>query len=124
MRRQETKKHCCSHSAHGSATDPVCGMQVDTAQTQHHAEIDGIAYHFCSDRLGRRGSRGDLDLLRSRHEGGAPFYGAQVRASTARSPADRQPGQRPLFTGASLEEQQCSSWARSRVSGRAFQPFL
>ena len=28
--------------------DPVCGMTVDPAKTQHHAEQDGAAYHFCS----------------------------------------------------------------------------
>ena len=28
--------------------DPVCGMQVDPAATQHHAEHAGHAYHFCS----------------------------------------------------------------------------
>ena len=31
-----------------SAKDPVCGMTVDPAKTQHHAAHDGTAYHFCS----------------------------------------------------------------------------
>ena len=31
-----------------SARDPVCGMTVDPAKTQHHAAQDGMAYHFCS----------------------------------------------------------------------------
>ena len=48
MNESTTKNDCCSHSAHGSTTDPVCGMKVDPAQTQHHAEVDGVAYHFCS----------------------------------------------------------------------------
>lgn len=43
-----TKKNCCSHTAHGSATDPVCGMKVDPIQTPHHADVDGVAYHFCN----------------------------------------------------------------------------
>ena len=43
-----TKMTCCSHSAPGPATDPVCGMKVDPAQTEHHADLDGVAYHFCS----------------------------------------------------------------------------
>ncbi len=29
------------------AKDPVCGMTVDPAKTQHHAEHGGTAYHFC-----------------------------------------------------------------------------
>ncbi len=32
----------------GAAKDPVCGMTVDPATAQHHAEHDGHAYHFCS----------------------------------------------------------------------------
>lgn len=32
------------------ATDPVCGMAVDPAQTAHHAAHDGEDYHFCSAR--------------------------------------------------------------------------
>ena len=30
-----------------NAVDPVCGMTVDPAKTQHHAEHDGQAFHFC-----------------------------------------------------------------------------
>ena len=48
MNETATKNDCCSHSANGSTTDPVCGMKVDPAQTQHHADVDGVAYHFCS----------------------------------------------------------------------------
>ena len=48
MNESATKNDCCSHSANGSTTDPVCGMKVDPAQTQHHADVDGVAYHFCS----------------------------------------------------------------------------
>jgi Cu+-exporting ATPase len=33
-----------------SATDPVCGMQVDAATSQHHHTHGGVAYHFCSAR--------------------------------------------------------------------------
>ena len=32
-----------------SATDLVCGMNVDPALTAHHAEHGGETYHFCSD---------------------------------------------------------------------------
>ncbi len=30
------------------ATDPVCGMQVDTESAQHTAEHNGTRYYFCS----------------------------------------------------------------------------
>ena len=30
------------------ATDPVCGMQVDTEKTQFKAEHDGQTYYFCA----------------------------------------------------------------------------
>ena len=36
------------HPAPGTVTDPVCGMTVDPAKTQHHAEHEGHAFHFCS----------------------------------------------------------------------------
>jgi len=50
------KNACCGeHAEHmekaaGSekAVDPVCGMSVDPATPQHHAEHDGKTYHFCS----------------------------------------------------------------------------
>ncbi|MFW6020572.1 MAG: heavy metal translocating P-type ATPase [Guyparkeria sp.] len=29
-------------------TDPVCGMQVDPATSEHRSEYDGETYHFCS----------------------------------------------------------------------------
>lgn len=41
-------------TAAGTATDPVCGMQVDPATTQHHASHDGTDYHFCSGRCRER----------------------------------------------------------------------
>ncbi len=44
---------CCASRGHEPAAslvvkDPVCGMTVDPAKTQHHAEQEGTAYHFCS----------------------------------------------------------------------------
>ncbi len=38
----------------GTATDPVCGMQVDPATSQHRAQHDGENYHFCSARCRER----------------------------------------------------------------------
>lgn len=30
------------------ATDPVCGMEVDTERAEHTAEHEGKTYYFCS----------------------------------------------------------------------------
>ena len=42
---------CCGGAAArpmpAAARDPVCGMDVDPARTQHHAEHAGDTYHFC-----------------------------------------------------------------------------
>jgi uncharacterized membrane protein YraQ (UPF0718 family)/YHS domain-containing protein len=38
----------------GTATDPVCGMQVEVASAPAHADRDGQAYWFCSDRCRER----------------------------------------------------------------------
>ncbi|GAB2617459.1 heavy metal translocating P-type ATPase [Novilysobacter erysipheiresistens] len=48
---------CCSGAAvpaSGTVIDPVCGMQVDPATSQHHARHDGEDYHFCSARCRER----------------------------------------------------------------------
>ncbi|MGB4859092.1 MAG: YHS domain-containing protein, partial [Dokdonella sp.] len=37
-----------------TVTDPVCGMQVDSQSTAHHAEHDGKEFHFCSARCRER----------------------------------------------------------------------
>jgi Cu+-exporting ATPase len=31
-----------------TATDPVCGMQVDVASARHTAEYQGQTYYFCA----------------------------------------------------------------------------
>jgi len=48
-----TDKNPHAHHQHGpdqpgTVHDPVCGMTVDPAKTQHHAEHGGHPYHFCS----------------------------------------------------------------------------
>ena len=52
MSDNEPKKQCCCAAKGDSDTavsiDPVCGMKVDGAETSHHAEAGGTAYHFCS----------------------------------------------------------------------------
>ena len=43
--------HHASHGAHratpGTAIDPVCGMNVDSATAKHTASYDGQTYYFC-----------------------------------------------------------------------------
>jgi uncharacterized membrane protein YraQ (UPF0718 family)/YHS domain-containing protein len=38
----------------GYAIDPVCGMQVEVANTGAHAEYEGQVFHFCSDHCRHR----------------------------------------------------------------------
>ena len=38
----------------GYANDPVCGMQVQTANAPAHTTFDGRRYHFCSDHCRER----------------------------------------------------------------------
>ena len=54
--RKATDSACCSSTATGvsTATDPVCGMTVDPANTAHHARHDGSDYYFCSDGCRRK----------------------------------------------------------------------
>jgi heavy metal translocating P-type ATPase len=35
-------------TASPTVKDPVCGMDVDPANSEHHVEYDGSTYHFCS----------------------------------------------------------------------------
>lgn len=37
-----------SAGASQTSRDPVCGMTVDPATAEHHAEHNGVAHHFCS----------------------------------------------------------------------------
>jgi Cu+-exporting ATPase len=56
---------CCSGGA--TARDPVCGMTVDPAKTAHHADHDGVTYHFCC-----AGCRGKFVADPDRYLGAAP----------------------------------------------------
>ena len=54
---QEARRGCCSTAPSALATaarDPVCGMQVDSARTQHRADCSGTTYFFCSARCHAR----------------------------------------------------------------------
>ena len=64
----------------GYAIDPVCGMQVQTANAPAHAEVDGTRYWFCSDRCRER-FLGDSSAAAT-----APD---DQESSSARSPASR-----------------------------------
>ena len=38
----------------GEVTDPVCGMQVDSATSAHRSQHGGATYHFCSARCRKK----------------------------------------------------------------------
>jgi YHS domain-containing protein len=38
------------HDSRLTVKDPVCGMDVDSATSKHHAEHGGQTFHFCSGR--------------------------------------------------------------------------
>jgi len=42
--------HAKHHDHAGNVRDPVCGMTVDPAKTQHDAQHAGATYHFCNAR--------------------------------------------------------------------------
>ena len=43
-------QHSDQHAHTNTVRDPVCGMNVDPAKTQHHADHQGVVYHFCAAR--------------------------------------------------------------------------
>ena len=57
-------------SGPASATDPVCGMQVDPARRAHHTHWQGKDYHFCCGRCRERfeafGTAGNAARIRPR----------------------------------------------------------
>ena len=46
--RDDHQGHHHHAPAAGAAVDPVCGMNVDPATSEHRAEHEGSTYHFCS----------------------------------------------------------------------------
>jgi len=72
-------KSCCSSQgdpapdAAAQVKDPVCGMTVDPAKTQHHAWHDGEAFHFCS-----AGCRSKFLADPERYLGDAPRPGPEA----------------------------------------------
>ena len=43
-----------SKAEQGEATDPVCGMSVDTAHARHTSELNNTSYYFCCPNCKRR----------------------------------------------------------------------
>lgn len=41
-------RHLSTATTRSLVRDPVCGMEVDPASSQHHHELDGHTFHFCS----------------------------------------------------------------------------
>ncbi|QCO67724.1 heavy metal translocating P-type ATPase [Luteimonas yindakuii] len=54
MTGDEHRTHGDVSDDDGRVTDPVCGMRVDPQRTPHHAEHQGIRYHFCAARCRER----------------------------------------------------------------------
>ncbi|MFU0506363.1 heavy metal translocating P-type ATPase [Pseudaminobacter sp. NGMCC 1.201702] len=85
------------HSAHktGMAKDPVCGMDVDPARTEHHAEHDGKTFHFCSAKCKGK-FQADPAAYADPHGGQAKAAAAPVAEGTIYTcpmhPQIRQPG--------------------------------
>ncbi|WP_082580939.1 heavy metal translocating P-type ATPase [Phycicoccus sp. Root563] len=50
-----------------SVKDPVCGMDVDPATSEHRTDLDGRTHHFCSP-----GCKAKFDANRSAYQGGGP----------------------------------------------------
>ena len=54
MKSDQQNHEGCGHSSGGNEAgaslviDPVCGMKVDPASTDHHAKFEGTNYSFCS----------------------------------------------------------------------------
>ncbi len=44
----ESTETSAARAGEGLTTDPVCGMQVDPTTSQHHMELEGESFHFCS----------------------------------------------------------------------------
>ena len=73
------------------AIDPVCGMTVDPATTEHHHDHEGADYYFCSGRCAEKFSAAPGDYLgeaKPKPQGGAddihicPMH-PEVKSATA-----------------------------------------
>ena len=89
----------------GVVTDPVCGMEVDPATTEHVAEHQGVVHHFCSAHCRARFTADPEAFLGGEDEPAAAVSGAeQVEYTCPMHPEIRQlgPGACPIC-GMALE---------------------
>ncbi len=89
--------------------DPVCGMDVDPATTEHHAEHNGATYHFCSAHCRTKFAANPAEYVspESKHEASSPApaqASADVEYTCPMHPEIRQmgPGACPIC-GMALE---------------------
>jgi YHS domain-containing protein len=87
-----------------TATDPVCGMKVDPAATQHHAIHAGQQYHFCSDGCRTKFTANPQHYLSKEAAPHVPARANDVIYTCPMHPAVRQigPGSCPIC-GMALE---------------------
>src|SRR3954468_1997306 len=99
-----------SHHGHGAGqdtedlvTDPVCGMQVDPAQSTRQVEHEGRVFHFCSDTCQRKFRADPVRYLKPK-DAAAPPPGKGVIYTCPMHPQIRQegPGNCPIC-GMALE---------------------
>lgn len=64
-------------SGPASATDPVCGMQVDPARTAHHTHWQGKDYYFCCGRCRERFEADPQSFLASTEQPATAADGAR-----------------------------------------------
>ncbi|WP_336962924.1 heavy metal translocating P-type ATPase [Sphingobium aquiterrae] len=73
-------------------TDPVCGMTVDPAMTEHHAVHAGHDYHFCSAGCRAKFIADPARYLTPAQAASVPAGGAHVIYTCPMHPDIRQPG--------------------------------
>ena len=56
--------HHAEHGTDATVKDPVCGMNVDPATTEHRHEHEGESYYFCSARCAEKFSAAPGDYLK------------------------------------------------------------
>jgi Cu+-exporting ATPase len=105
----ETHASCHHHGhdhgpvADGKLLDPVCGMSVDPATSQHHLEHAGLTHHFCSAGC-RSKFQADPEKYLSKDRAEAPSVPAGTIYTCPMHPEIRQvgPGSCPIC-GMALE---------------------
>jgi uncharacterized membrane protein YraQ (UPF0718 family)/YHS domain-containing protein len=69
----------------GTAIDPVCGMQVETASAPARLVVDGETYFFCSDRCRRRFEESPARYVRAAGEGAGATGRGPLRSGVSSS---------------------------------------